>query len=567
MKLTPIQEAQFNAYRKAMVRFQHPEWFGIGQTVEGTHKQLPIHANGKNHPHPNVRRNDDGVLYRLPSRKMQRMRVRHLCGERALFHISRGDRPEALLALDIDGLDEGGDWRHAAQYGHQILAELARLAQLEIEAFAEPGRSWPRKGGAYLWIRVQYEDLSGPARWSFELRLNRLLKAIAATIPSPAGVKFDALKGCTTFTYSNPRFDSQLAGSDSDRHMKLYEVSPDVWLPKRSARKWLMAKGRSREEATLRLASLCTRWEVMSKEEAYTANRIFYGIRESEVDHTVRAKYCPELERIVRHRGILVTDPCYAAFSGHRENNVPDFIAWANKPGISISAKTLAHILPAEDASIQRARQWMEGSDIKPARKTPTSVPTMLSTQPSTLPYKSTNADNDMAIAETDCADPMERMRAWNRYHMRLTGGDVEKSAAMTVALYEGPGGPATGHSQAEHEERLDRARRHCERLAASFNPQYGKDGQDGVWLTRERILGLIPHMQRLIPEEWRAEEKKNRPKARSTYRAIAAVYAAYLRLVSTTANGWGEDSTADVPTTAIEGLLARFCLTAVPAV
>lgn len=205
--------AMAEQYHRVMKRFELSDWFGIGVKVGEGEKRVPVHVNSRRNPRTSLRRGPDGTpLQGQPMRVNRGRRRDHLDGnpDKTLFHVSPGDRRRALIALDIDA-DAAGDWREAAAYGRAVLGSLFP----SLETFDEPSRSWPRKGGAYGWLQVDWQTTPPELRQLIERLLNRHLRTVAAEIGPPPGIKMDGVRGLTSYEATNTHFDHGQAESDS----------------------------------------------------------------------------------------------------------------------------------------------------------------------------------------------------------------------------------------------------------------------------------------------------------------------------------------------------------------
>jgi len=498
-------------YRQVMKRFERLDRFGWEFSTPGQLKGKPLHRNSRSNPRPDVHNwsKDGKHRYRKPDRIDVGKEHAHLLGERALFHISRPDRRVALYALDIDG-EEGSDYQEAAAFVRDIVRQLWP----GLEPFVEPGRSYPRKGGCYGWIRVDWGKTAPAIRREFENALNRVLwRRFRA---APPGITCDGLKGSTWYEEPNRHFDARLAHSIhpfAGKHVDEVQLPQDVlgridpliapqldiedgWIPRKSLVKlnrWLPEPLPEVFQEPGQLPER-TRWKRITYIEHYERQKIFYGIRRDQsVDYNQRISYRRELEEIATHFGILVTRPCYAAFRGDRPNNIADFVAWTvNDHGV-ITRKLLEAVLPADE--VARICALEAGQDgiaptpeppHAPAEGDPTCPPA--NSIPEHRPTSGTDADR---LAGGDCW--LAKVAA-ARTALRQTDGDADSAVPLAREIYEATG-LATGMTAGDRSRRLEDARRGVQYASQTFDSQKAK-GYGQPWFDADTD---VDEMQRRL--------------------------------------------------------------------
>jgi len=466
-------------YRMTMKRFQKLSWFGVGIKKEDS-KHIPVHVNGKDNPCPSIFRDPKTRKPKIgkPMVMSHKHDRDHLQGVTPIFHVSRGDRRIALYGLDIDG-DEPGDWLPAAKYGLRLLHTVLP----DIEAFIEPGRSWPRKCGAYIWFRIDWQSTDPRERRRLERYLDRTLKRIAETMSPPNGCKFDALKGTTSYTEPNPRFDPEFAASESDHIHEVFKVDEHLWLPRHEARHYLKAQATEHgqkltsAEANEIITDCPSRYEPMTRLQAYEAHQRFYKI------NNVKFIFQTELEKLRRHYGVLVTRPCWGAHSGQRPNNVQGFVAWSKCPAGQVTVAKLKKALAP----------YLDNTTPKPAcskqPKTKSYTKTLVCDPESFDALTKNRSDFDVML------DPFTenhlRMCAAVRIEMRrfskLDPNAREMVIDRVVHWYE-TDGPATGHTAEEHQDRRERAGRIYDYFANTYDSTK-RCGSGKLWIDDLRII------------------------------------------------------------------------------
>ncbi len=521
-----IKPTRLERYRKVMQRYSKMSDFGVAVCRADDPKPRPTHVNTRSHPCPRIALHTETrePLKGVPMTLTPKMELAHLQGvaDRALFHVGRSDRKIALLAIDID-CSQPGEWQMAADYGLTVLRSFFP----NIETFAEPGRSYPRKAGAYIWFKINWGQALPQERRKLENLFNRQLRAMAATIPAPTGVKFDGLKGTVTYREPNPHYDSRYAASESPDGCWVCEITPDTWLPRYQAIKAFRAMDIPEEHLNQWLGELATRWENLTRLESYERYKLFYKINGAAFAYQRR------LERIRRHFGTLVTRPCFGALSGQRPNNVDSFIEWAgSKDGVVTLAK-LVRALPGNIRQRLRLRASQDNAQCTATSTQPPDGSMALHIQSASGPRGNDRLSPDIAADPTE--DANRRLWAYAGMQLRKIGraDDLAQELAVqrTLAWYEGPDGPATGHSAQEHAEREDRIRRVVVKLAASFDPSQLSRYCSALRVTNERVMEVAEGMRRFITDAMIRAITDN---PRVTRRSIAAVYLAMVHNINT---------------------------------
>lgn len=472
-----------------MFRYENAKMFGLGMRKEGEPKEMPINLNSSGNPLPYTRISDDGKSrYRVEAALTPRDSFNHLWGQRSSFHVSSGTRAAGLYALDLDG-ESGTDWRTSAAYGIDLLHRILP----NVVPFVEPGRSWPRKGGCYIWFRIRWSGLLPAERHLMELRLGRLLKALAPE--PPAGVKFDRFVGRTSYFSDNPDFDRSYADSLSYDGCTLYWLIKNprdpngCWSSKRDVIDICMRMGATRDQAVAHLDQLLTRRSLLTQLDAYEKDKMFYGINGLVVDRNARFKMDYRLERRMRHFGLLVTRPCYAAFRGDRPNNLEEFLAWVdNAEGAvtlaklkkAIAAYTVAQ-MPAVPTSGELAPSDHSEAELHMAAL---ELQAQLDDELS-ISLDPTLHRPDSQIVKDPLEGAQERLSAMVRTQLRRHNGNVDAAVMDAVAWYEGPNGPATGQSEQEHARRVVRATQIASYWLDTFDPELCK----GEWRCTPEVL------------------------------------------------------------------------------
>jgi len=477
----PQQVEEAKAYREVMKRFERMDWFGVGIVKPETQKHVPVHVNGRNNPLPAVLRDRKSgkPIKGVPMKLTPGHDRDHLAGVTPTFHVTRGDRRVGLYGMDIDG-SLPGDWQPAAKYAQDIL----KVALPGVAVFVEPGRSFPRKQGAYAWFLIDWCKTRPPERRLLEKRLNTLLRRIAATLAPPPGCNFDALKGLTTYVETNPYYDPAVANELSWEEQEVVEICRDNWLPKYRAKQVLIARAKDAgqsltgAQALALVNELPSRYEPMTVGANYQRDKMFYKIDGRPFRHR------PELEQERRHYGVLVTRPCWGAHSGERDNNVRAFIGWAESGvGKTTVARLREALEDSEPHTSDNTGQVAEAlPQVAPGKATSLCEESVCSHMPDQVADAAnqdpTGADNHAVM----CSFVREEMRR----HGRHGKPDKAKVIAAAVHKYETVG-PATGNSHAEHEDRRQRAGRIFDHYALTFDSRKA-GGSRGLWIDDNRI-------------------------------------------------------------------------------
>lgn len=527
-------------FRLIMRRTLHSQWFGIGITPEGGGKASPRHRNTRHNPRPCSRRSQvTGTHFGVPD-TWGRYARRHLAGEQALFELSRCDRRTARYTLDIDATESAVRYSDTSQLGRRIAAECWSINQ----PWVEPGRSYPTKQGAYTRFLVDWRGIAPQTRRLAETLVNRELRRRYPR-DSRMGFHLDGLKGLTTYVEPNPRFDHDFAMSYEEHEGERFvNIAPLLdgheanWVRPFDARRLLRLLGRSKVADLV--AGLETQWCPVSRLDHYRCRKLFYGFGDGGVrDRQARIAFDPRLEEARRHFGTLVTAPCYG-----RPAEVQRLAIWHDQQWGRITWRSFIGILPLDQQ--QAIRQgW---TSLGQRRRRP-DCPVLMSGSAgntddagyvdrggasggqvrgvvSTLRDR-TRFSSDIEVMNSQDDDPIEQMRAANRVHMRQANGDIERTVALTLEWYEGPAGPATGMSTAEQDQRVDRIRRHTEKLAETFRPMQRGQGLIAR-ISADNVVSTGEELWPLIPTHIRDFAIANHPNARSlTPRFLAGVYIA----------------------------------------
>ncbi len=250
--------------------------------------------------------------------------------------------------------------------------------------------------------------------------------------------------------------------------------------------------------------------------EEYETLKAFYMVRrDGSVDKKARFPFNLRLEEFITCQGILCTSPCWSAGHG-RPNNVDEFCDWAEQAMATPSAAMdMINALTADD--LTRAQRQITKFDrrfadhrlvcIRPSKLryddpsatlnwrthyklgeaesndgTDVGAAELEQVVPTQPPRHPVGSEHGIEAALTDAeilaspnsVDPWHwlcaAVRAAFRRHGAATGDGRRKILAEAVHLYE-TCGPATGHSQPEHDERLERAERILDHLEQTFDP------------------------------------------------------------------------------------------------
>ena len=287
--------------------------FGIGIERENG-KHLPIHRNARKDPSPIL---GHSGKYQAPDRVGRHFHY-HLAGLRPFFTVSSDHRWLALLTPEIDASDDSIRFIETAAYAEGLVKGL-----WGVTPWVEPGRSHPRKQGAYPRVVVDYGGVPAATRALTERLINRFLRARHPR-GERSGYHLDGLKGTTAWAEEHPLFDAGLHHSvhpwRRGRHVNLGPVldgCDDYWVPMHEAARTLRdltedtENALDLEAARDLITQLAQDFLPISYGEAYEKNRRFYGFVDGHFDRSRRFFPDPRLERQVVHRGLLVTAPCY----------------------------------------------------------------------------------------------------------------------------------------------------------------------------------------------------------------------------------------------------------------
>ena len=351
-EMTPLPELprevvqRFGACVKRCTRMT---WFGIGVERENG-KHLPIHRNARTDPSPI---SGHSGKYQAPDRVGRHFHY-HLAGLRPFFTVSSDHRRLALLTPEIDASDTSVKFSETAVYAAGLVKGL-----WGVTPWVEPGRSHPRKQGAYPRVVIDYGGVPAATRALTERLINRFLRARYPR-GERSGYHLDGLKGTTAWAEENPLFDARLYHSvhpwRQGRHVNLGPVldgCDDYWVPMHEAARTLRDLTEDTENAldlgAARdlITQLPQEFLSISYGEAYEKDRCFYGFVDGHFDRSRRFCPDPRLEHQVVHRGLLVTAPCYG-----RPNDVAAFKDCLG--GTPLGWKHLISVLPPEHVEVLR---------------------------------------------------------------------------------------------------------------------------------------------------------------------------------------------------------------------
>ena len=421
----------------------------------------------------------------------------------------------------------------------------------------EPGRSHPHKPSVYGRLLIDYKGVPGRTRRLAELLINRLLKTRHPRGQSPA-YHLDGLKGTSNFEEANPRYDrafaSRLCANRTMANVQgiTGEAEPNWMLPHKARQFVKAVLGCTTAQAKSVVDHLPHEFQQVSREAAYAASKLFYGFDAHRVfDPAARLAFNIRLEKTVRHRGALVTAPCYG-----RAADVPRFASFMAGPKVTfhrfISPLPAAYrqLLKQHRAADQRGgirecdrlerKALRLGFDAAPSpadRHDPASdrLP-----KAATIPTDRLDQDNDL----------IEQFRGLCRAAMHEADGDIELAARIAAQWYEDTG-LASGDSPAEHDARVDRARRYLHSLPP-FDKK--KRSRNGFQLTREWATGDgADEIRAVIGDELHSQYKTKG----LGWPFIAAIYGAIVEGVSTVEAGKGPETLRDVSRNYLEARLA----------
>ncbi len=567
---------QFN---DLMRRTTTPTAFGLGFKRD-CGKHTPIHRNTRKHPRPVLA---SFGRCKEPDRFTRYTRL-HLRGERPLFHVSSGKRRRfAMLSLDIDATDTAVSFDETARYATRVTQDA-----WSYNSWIEPGRSFPRKQGAYARLLIDYAGVPAATRHFIELLVNRELNWRHPK-GEAQGFHFDGLKGTTSYEYDNPSFDREYADEIAPmtgRSMvdagPYLEMGEGIWILPYEAKKLLRSLTREQgarpcEEA---ISGEVGRWDQelrpITRLHHYERKKAFYGmLDEGGLNPAVRFACNERLEQTRRHHALLVTAPCFG-----RPHDLPAYQEFMNGP--HLTWRHFISVLPdAQIESVHQHLRLIKSGDRQGALKllhsasreagaerrnageqTPGSPSSDTGEMESSCPLLPAMRP-EQAMIDDPFADPFDRQRRMAMRQLRATGGDVELAARRTTEWWESPLGGATGLSPEEHAERRERHRRYVEFAAQTFDPAKARPAASDFRITRERAEEMAADMDHHVPQAWRDEAQLRHPQAEKlTSFRLAAVHGAVLRLASTVALGRDESSLGDVPTAAIHGLMRHMKMT-----
>lgn len=401
--LNASEQGLVKRYREAMLQYGSTVRFGREWRRPGQIKGVPLHVNTRKHPCPKLARGGKSKrLYRKPDQHTLADSINHVTDGNALFHVSRHDRHVSLYGLDIDSppvaelgpeVDAHVLWQTAIRFGRRLLNSLFP----GVESFGEPSRSFPRKGGAYVWFCVDWAGMPQRRRKRYERALGRRLKEVAHSLECPAGLTFDDMKGRGTYTYANPAYDQEWAETLSGIQGKVKEVAvcseemsriltaglrPDA-SSFDAMRATLIAVRVLDEEVVdgqtwhwisvsdvaevtelvgMPLVEMKKRdgYKELTCVECYQKAKCFYGISQDgqRCDRRERFTAIPALEPTLRNHGVLITAPCYHALSRERDNNIEAFLVWNELPRRVVSCSDLRGVLSDDEVeAIERNRR------------------------------------------------------------------------------------------------------------------------------------------------------------------------------------------------------------------
>lgn len=512
-------------YDKTMRKFERSNQFGVGMsTPSGKHK--PVHVNATKNPMPCVRRGNNGGLIGDVMVWTKRRTDNHLRGLQPGFHVSRDDRNVILLGLDFDG-ELGSDLQDAANYARLLLESIG----IDIDdMFVEPGRSYPNKGGCYVWIKIKWSNnTDGPTRRVYERALARRIKAASQQISPVPGIEYDDLKGTTSYIEDNPNFDPIFASGGSGRNHMVYEVGKDVWLTKYEARKMLRGLGFTPSDIDDAINSMATKYEEKSNLKYYNDHKRFYAVDVKKNGTPKVFHHDTRLEKTRRHFGVLVTKPCYGALSGDRPNNIAEFVNWANSKAGIITHGQLKKIIGPDGCNKIAMLLNPERVSKRQSRKYSTNF---------SESHEEVVVEDDIDNHSLLCNRVYKELRWLKSASPKAQAIVVERA----VDWYE-QSGIATGDSPAEHAQRLDWAGRIAAFAAETFDAN--KIGAGPFAITPERVATVSQQLRGRIPKRLLPVVDGRR----MTYERLAMLLLAFT-------NNIARGNIGEVPHTSILGLL-----------
>lgn len=121
-------------------------------------------------------------IIQVPMKLTERLFENHLTGHTPLFTQARADRRMCVVALDLDG-DQPGEIEHA--YEHVQACFKNAFPNIDFQTFLEPSRSYPRKTGAYGWIKINCKGIRTELRNKVINVISAYIRDAATNLPNP----------------------------------------------------------------------------------------------------------------------------------------------------------------------------------------------------------------------------------------------------------------------------------------------------------------------------------------------------------------------------------------------